>query len=441
MGLSVFLNGANLPKRKVCTKPHKVQHGLLFYVMAMAFVGTSLGVGFMDIHAGQVFKTFFQLGCTSFGGPVAHLGYFRKAFVEDKKWVSDDQYAGLLALCQFLPGPASSQMGMAIGHHLAGIRGMLAAFVGFTLPSFLLMWLAAVVITSDPFFLSDGMVAGLKAVAVAVVAQAIMGMARNLCPDLPRMQIAVAAAVVMLVFGGIFLQLLVVVGAAALGYFMFDEQPKPAEEIPTDGFLARWAKPILITFIALFFVLAFLAASTGFEFFVMMEVMYRAGALVFGGGHVVLPFLETGMVGLGLVDHDDFLAGYGLAQALPGPLFTFASFLGGAMDGGAGSLINALMACLMIFLPGMLLLMGVLPYWSKLAADGRVRSALTGVNAAVVGLLMAAFYDPVLVVGVQTGWQAAVVVIAYLLLEQRKMTPWKVVIIGALLGLILGGFS
>jgi len=147
------------------------------------------------------------------------------------------------------------------------------------------------------------------------------------------------------------------------------------------------------------------------------------------------------MVGLGLVDHDDFLAGYGLAQALPGPLFTFASFLGGAMDGGAGSLINALMACLMIFLPGMLLLMGVLPYWSKLAADGRVRSALTGVNAAVVGLLMAAFYDPVLVVGVQTGWQAAVVVIAYLLLEQRKMTPWKVVIIGALLGLILGGFS
>ena len=391
----------------------------------------------MEVSSGQVFKTFLQLGCTSFGGPVAHLGFFRRAFVEDKKWVSDDQYAALLALCQFLPGPASSQMGMAIGHHLAGTRGMLAAFAGFTLPSFLLMWLAALVITSDPFFLSDGMVAGLKAVAVAVVAQAIWGMARNLCPDWPRMQIAVAAAVIMLVAGGVFLQLLVVLVAAGLGYFMFDEQPKPAQDIPASEKAVGWARPILMSFVALFFLFALLAGATGLEFFKMTEVMYRAGALVFGGGHVVLPFLESGMVGLGLVDRHEFLAGYGLAQALPGPLFTFASFLGGAMNGGVGSFVYALVACLVIFLPGMLLLMGVLPHWSRLAADGRVRSALTGVNAAVVGLLIAAFYDPVLVAGVQEGWQAAVVVVAFLLLEQRKMVPWKVVAIGALLGLFL----
>ena len=378
----------------------------------------------------EVFKIFTRLGCTSFGGPTAHLGYFRDEFVEKRKWFSDKQYADLVALCQFLPGPASSQVGMAIGLQRAGYLGMFFAWVGFTLPSVLLMVAFALGVAQLGDISEAGWLLGLKAAAVAVVAQAVYGMTKNLVTGKIHAAIAVAALVLVLLVPHPFIQ----VGAIVLGIvagLAFLRDKKDPEEDPQEE---SGSRTLGIVCLGLFFVLLFalpvVARLTGAGIF---DTFYRAGALVFGGGHVVLPLLESVTVGPGLVDHDTFLAGYGAAQAMPGPLFTFASFLGASME-GTNWLLGAVIATVAIFLPAALLVLGAMPFWERLRQAPRAGAALAGANAAVVGILGAALYTPVFTAGITGVATLCIAVVCYAALTSWKVPPWAVVIGAGLVG-------
>ncbi|MBP3948717.1 chromate efflux transporter [Corynebacterium sp. Marseille-P3884] len=381
----------------------------------------------------EVFQIFLRLGCTSFGGPTAHLGYFRDEFVEKRKWFSDKQYADLVALCQFLPGPASSQVGMAIGLQRAGYLGMFLAWVGFTLPSVLVMVAFALGVAQLGDISEAGWLLGLKAAAVAVVAQAVYGMAKNLVTGKIHAAIAVAALVLVLLVPHPLIQVgAIVIGIVAGLAFLRDKKDEDDEPQAESG--SRTLGIVcLVLFFALLFVLPLVAKLIGTTGADIFDTFYRAGALVFGGGHVVLPLLETVTVGPGLVDHDTFLAGYGAAQAMPGPLFTFASFLGTSAQ-GINWALGATIATIAIFLPAALLVLGAMPFWERIRQMPRAGAALAGANAAVVGILGAALYTPVFTAGVTGVATLSIAVVCFAALTSWKVPPWAVVIGAALVG-------
>ena len=401
----------------------------------------------------EVFWAFLRLGLTSFGGPVAHLGFFRETFVARRKWLSDEAYADLVALCQFLPGPASSQVGMAIGLQRAGIGGLLAAWFAFTMPSAIVLVAFAFGIASLGGDADMGWLYGLKAAAVGVVAHAVLGMAKNLTPDAKRAAIAGAAMIIILLVPNPFVQ----VGAIAMGALIGlawlrgkDADEDVGDEVGEDhlgrGFEGHGRRrrthrgvgvAALTAFLVLLVSLPVLAAATGDPSLRLVDVFYRAGALVFGGGHVVLPLLESETVATGLVGHDTFLAGYGAAQAVPGPLFTFASFLGASTTSGPTGLIGAAIALAAIFLPAALLVIGALPFWERLRHARSVRRALRGVNAAVVGILAAALYDPVFTQGITSPATLALAVGVFIALAKWKLPAWAAVIAAGLIGFAL----
>ncbi len=383
----------------------------------------------------EVLRAFARLGLTAFGGPVAHLGYFRTEFVERRRWLSDADYADLVALCQFLPGPASSQVGFALGLGRAGLAGALAAFIAFTLPSALLLVAFAALSPALDGPVLAGFVDGLKLAAVAVVAHAVLGMARSLCPDRPRTAIALLALALVTLVAGAAGQLAAILAGMAIGLIGL-RADAPGDALPS----ARSLRPRtgLFALAALIVVAALLPAlaALGVPFAGLADGFFRAGALVFGGGHVVLPLLEAETVATGLVAADTFLAGYGAAQAVPGPLFTFAAYLGfAAGTGPAGALAGSLVALVAIFLPGFLLLLAALPFWDRLKRRPRALGAVAGANAAVVGVLGAALYDPVFTSAVRGPVDFLVAVAAFLMLTVWRVSPLAVVAFAALCGL------
>ncbi len=397
--------------------------------------GTSEGKG----SVGEVFRVFLQLGLTSFGGPVAHLGYFREAFVVRRRWLSEAAYADLVALCQFLPGPASSQVGMAVGLSRAGYGGMLAAWTAFTLPSALLLIAFAYAAIALGDTAGSGWIAGLKAAAVAVVAHAVLGMARSLAPDRERATIAVAAMILAMLVPTALGQVLVIVLGGLAGLLVL---PPPAQgSDPNDTIRTPVTRRAGLVYLAIFagllILLPLMAAASGGGVLQMVDSYYRAGSLVFGGGHVVLPLLQAETVELGLVDREAFLAGYGAAQAVPGPLFTFAAYLGTVQAPWPNGVVGGLIALLAIFLPSALLILGGLPFWQVLRSSPVARRALAGVNAAVVGLLAAALYDPVFTEGVTSPMTMAFAAASFVALAVWTLPAWAVVLAAGLGGLVL----
>ena len=375
---------------------------------------------------GEVFRAFLKLGCMSFGGPIAHLGYFQNEFVSRRKWIDEKAYADLVALCQFLPGPASSQVGLALGWKRAGWRGALAAWLGFTLPSAFLMVAFAYGLRSAGGLAHAGWVQGLKVAAVAVVAQAVVMMARKLCPDLPRAMIAAAAAVVLTLFPGSWIQLAVITGGAAAGVCCsrwFSAEPSIPSAHSSER--RRYSFVCLGLFLGLLLVLPWLAHVWAAPALRVVDGFYRAGALVFGGGHVVLPLLQQATVARGWLSQDSFLAGYGAAQALPGPLFAFSAYLGAIIaPGGIGGALLALGA---IYLPAVLILFAALPHWESLRGQPRARHLLAGANAAVVGLLAAAFYSPIWTTTVTDPKRLVLALAAFAALQFWRTPPWVIV--------------
>ncbi|KAA6123027.1 chromate efflux transporter [Cupriavidus cauae] len=382
----------------------------------------------------EVFLAFLRLGLTSFGGPVAHLGYFRQEFVVRRRWFGERVYADLVALCQFLPGPASSQVGMAIGLSRAGFAGMLAAWVGFTLPSAIALILFALTLSAWGNVLPAGMLAGLKIVAVAVVAQAVWGMGRSLCPDRPRATIAAVAACVVVLVPGPLAQVAVMAAAALLGRALLKTAPAGEHEALPIAVDRRLGALMLSIFAALLALLPLAAQTWPGQALALIDAFYRAGSLVFGGGHVVLPLLQAAVVPNGWVDNDAFLAGYGAAQAVPGPLFTFAAFLGAAMRIEPSGWAGGALCLVAVFLPSFLLVAGALPFWERLRRSPHAQGALAGVNAAVVGVLLAALYDPVWTSAIHRPADFALALAALVALMFWKLPPWLVVVACALGG-------
>ena len=377
--------------------------------------------------AQEVFLAFLKLGLTSFGGPIAHLGYFRNELVERRKWVDESEYAQLLVLCQFVPGPASSQLGFALGLLRGGWAGAIAAFVAFTFPSALLLFAFAGLLPQISGTVGDAAIHGLKLVALAVVAHGVLGMTRQLCPDSPRATIATLGAVIILIAGHAWVQLLVVAlgGVAGLA-FCRNVQPTPGGNIHLRyGPGLGW---VLVLIFALLLVGLPFAVQEGGNLLAVFEAFYRAGALVFGGGHVVLPLLEETVVNPGWVSQDEFLAGYGAAQAVPGPMFTLAAYLGARLPGSDGGLIGASVSLAGIFLPGFLLLAGVLPLWRTIMSRPIAGRIISGVNAAVVGLLGAALYDPVWTSAVRGTTDVAIALVGFTLLAAWRISAILVVI-------------
>lgn len=385
----------------------------------------------------DVFLAFLKLGLTSFGGPVAHLGYFRTEFVDRRGWLDDKSYSDLVALCQFLPGPASSQVGMALGLARAGWLGALAAWVGFTMPSAVALILFAFGVTEWAGVASSGAVHGLKVVAVAVVAQAVWGMAKALCPDRLRAGIAVLAALLVLAVPGAIGQVAAIVLGGLAARVLLRLQHLPCAQHRPYPVARRTGAVLLAAFVVLLLLVPVLAAVTGSQTLQAVAVFYKAGALVFGGGHVVLPLLQAGVVPNGWVSNDAFLAGYGAAQAVPGPLFTFAAYLGALMPSPLGGWLGGLVMLAVIFLPAFLLVAGALPFWESMRQRDGVQRAMGGINAAVVGVLGAALYDPVWTSAIHSRADFALALAAFGLLVYARWSPVLVVGLAALAGWLL----
>ena len=381
-----------------------------------------------DHSAWKVFIIFLRLGLTSFGGPVAHLGYFHAEFVMRRNWLTENSYADLVALCQFLPGPASSQVGIAIGLSRAGYSGALAAWAGFTLPSAIALLLFAIGITNYGDIIPVGVLHGLKVAAVAVVAQAVWGMGKNLCTDVTRISIMALAACFVLLVPSALGQISVIGIAALIGLTLF----KPEKTMVHNPLPITIGQRAGVGWLAVFFVLLIglplLASWYPNQILSMIDTFYRAGSLVFGGGHVVLPLLQAEVVPAGWISNDTFLAGYGAAQAVPGPLFTFSAFLGGSMTQSPSGWLGGIICLLAIFAPSFLLVMGALPFWENLRQNLRTRAALSGINAAVVGLLLAALYQPVWTSAIVEAKDFGLALIALVALMFWKLPPWLVVI-------------
>jgi chromate transporter len=380
----------------------------------------------------EVFLGFLRLGLTSFGGPIAHLGYFRRSLVEQKGWVSEAVYADLVALAQFLPGPASSQVGFSLGVLRAGFWGGLAAWTGFTLPSAaLLLGFAYLqpVVGDTP--MGRAVVHGLKLVAVAVVAQAVLGMARTLCPDRRRASIALAAVLAVLFLPTAIAQIATIIGGAVAGLAFCRNVVEAVPEVGTGRSAPKGLTPICLGL----FVLLFLPGSLLFHdngAFALFHGFYKTGALVFGGGHVVLPLLREQVVAPGWVSEGQFLSGYGAAQAVPGPLFTLAAYLGAVSNVGGGSYVGAAIALIAIFLPGLLLMLALSPHWRWLRRRPLARSAMHGINAAVVGILAVALYDPVWTSAVHSHADFGIAAVGFVLLTALNAPPLLVVAVSVL---------
>ena len=380
----------------------------------------------------EIFLIFLRLGLTSFGGPIAHIGYFRQEFVGKRKWLDEHAYGDLVSLCQFLPGPASSQIGIALGLSRGGIPGAIAAWLGFTLPAAIILVLFGLGLSYFGDGVGSGWLHGLKVVAVAVVAQAIWSMAKTLCPDKPRISIAVCAAVVATAIPSTIGQIAVILAGGIFGWAFL----RPSGALPHSSIQSNTGavtgSMFLFTFFVLLLALPIYASSSSDYVVKLFDGFFRAGALVFGGGHVVLPLLQSEVVPAGWVTDDAFLAGYGAAQAVPGPLFAFAAFLGAVSTQSPSGWLGAAIALVAIFLPAFLLIVGTLPFWERLRKYSLMRRAMLGVNASVVGLLLAAFYNPVWTKAVITSSDFCLAIVAFVLLEVWKWPPWLVVFLTAL---------
>jgi chromate transporter len=385
----------------------------------------------------QVFLVFLKLGFTAFGGPVAHIAFFREEFVVRKRWMTESDYAEIVALCHFLPGPASSQVGLTIGLSRGGYLGSLAAWLGFTMPSAILLLFLALGYSNYGDVISLGLLTGLKIVTVAVVAQAVWGMSKSICIDNTRITMMLLSAVGVLLFQSVYTPLGVMALAGIVGVWLF----KPTLDLSESGLAfsissfsgALW----FFVFILFLFGLPIIQLFVDQPIVDVVSAFFRSGSLVFGGGHVVLPLLEAEMVKTGWVTKDAFLAGYGATQAVPGPLFTFAAFLGGILNGPISGVLGALVALLSIFLPSFLLVYSVLPFWKSLRVKPRIRAALAGINSSVVGILFAVLYQPVFLGGVSAPDDFIGVIIAFWALMYWKLPPWLVVIAGGAIGAVL----
>lgn len=380
-----------------------------------------------DRNPWAIFLVFLRLGLTSFGGPIAHLGYFRDEFVTRRQWLTERSYADLVALCQFLPGPASSQVGMALGLSRGGYAGALAAWAGFTLPSAIALILLALGMASWGDAVPSGLLHGLKVVAVAVVAQAVWGMARNLCPDAPRITLMAVACCFVLWMPSTEGQVGAIMLAAGIGLWRFKPLPEAAHDPQPITIRRRTGLFWLALFLALLISLPLLSALFPNQTLARVDAFYRAGSLVFGGGHVVLALLQAEVVPTGWVNNDAFLAGYGAVQAVPGPLFTFAAFLGASMNDAPLGWWGGLICLLAIFTPSFLLVVGALPFWERLRRNARTQAALLGINAAVVGLLLAALYHPVWTSAIHAPQDFGLALVALVALMCWKLPPWLVV--------------
>lgn len=373
-----------------------------------------------------------KLGLTSFGGPIAHLGYFHEEYVRKRKWMDEKAYADLVALAQFLPGPASSQVGIGIGVARAGVLGGLISFLGFTMPSVLALILFATFLAGADIS-TTGWLHGLKIVAVAIVAHAIIGMSKSLTPDAKRKSIALLALVVTLLWQTAFTQIAVIIVAGLAGWWLF----KTHDESTTGSakfLLSKRTGTICLTlFFILLGILPLLRELTGSYWIAVFDSFYRSGALVFGGGHVVLPLLEQELVPAGWIGNESFLSGYGATQAVPGPLFTFAAYLGAVMNGWQGGLF----ATVAVFLPAFLLIIGALPFWDVLRNQPTIKGAIMGVNAAVIGILLAALYNPIWTGSILRAEDFTLAAILFSMLSFWKMPPWIVVLAGAVGGTLI----
>jgi chromate transporter len=377
------------------------------------------------------------LGFTSFGGPIAHLGYFHAEFVVKRKWLDEHTYADLVALCQFLPGPASSQVGIAIGTSRSGLWGGIAAWCGFTLPSALIMTAFALGISQFQDSISGGWLHGLKIVAVAIVAQAILGLGNKLCPDRKRVSIAVMAAILALLMPTAWGQIGIILLGGVLGLVLLRMQSELPHTPMKISIGVRTGVVALVTFALLIILLPFASQMMDLQGLKIFDSFFRAGALVFGGGHVVLPLLKAEVVTPGWVSSDAFMAGYGAAQAIPGPLFTFAAYLGAISRLEPNGIAGASLALIAAFLPSFLLIFGALPFWENLRRLPQMRFAMFGINAAVVGLLAAAFYNPVWTSAILSPKDFALALFGFLLLNFWKVPSWAVVVLSAGVGGLL----
>ncbi|WP_263415233.1 chromate efflux transporter [Terriglobus albidus] len=385
----------------------------------------------LTVHSvAEVFLVFLRLGCTSFGGPIAHLGYFQEEFVQRRRWLSADSFSELVAIAQMLPGPASSQIGYSIGLLRAGIPGGIAAWLGFTLPSMLLMFLFAFGHSIFTGKIGSGFLHGLQLVAVAVVAQAVLTMQRNLAPDRARFGIALVAVAILFFLPSGGATLLAIVFGAVAGQLL---HRKRLDEFLDGGLLShsvsKSAGYLSLALVVLLLTGSLLINSPLLTARSLFVGFFRSGSLVFGGGHVVLPLLENVTVARGWISQERFLAGYGAAQALPGPLFAYSAYLGASVQPTAHPILFGCIAVLAIFLPGLLLMTGVLPFWRSLRADDRFRKSLQGVNAAVVGILIAALYSPIWTSGIHSSYDFFLALCACALLVQWRTPPWIVVLI------------
>lgn len=392
-----------------------------------------------DGRVGEVFAAFLKLGLTSFGGPIAHLGYFRNEFVDRRKWLDESAYADLVALCQFLPGPASSQVGFSLGILRGdGLLGGLAAWFAFTMPSALILFGFAMGAAAFTGPVAESFLHGLKLVAVAVVAQAVWGMSRTLTPDRVRAGIALAAVAIVVLLAGSFGQIAAIALGACAGLWLCHGEGPPVSGHLNFPVTRSSGVIALILFAALLLIPSVAATAVDLRGLALFDAFYRSGALVFGGGHVVLPLLQAQVVAPGWISRESFLAGYGLAQAVPGPLFTFAAYLGAAMDPAPNGVAGAAIALVALLLPGMLLVYGTLPYWDALRTRPAAQAAMRGTNAAVVGILGAALYNPVWTSAILTPRDFALALAGFLLLTVWKLPPWIVVVLLAGAGLVSG---
>ncbi len=376
---------------------------------------------------GEVFGVALRLGLTSFGGPIAHLGYYERTCVRARQWLAPDEYAGLVALCQMVPGPASSQVGYLIGLRRAGWGGAFAAWAGFTLPSAIVMFGFALLAPRLEGPATDAVLHGLKLVAVAVVAQAVWSMARNLCPDRARAALALLAAALLLVATGSFFQIAALAIGAFGGALMCRDLPA-APALPVMPVSLRTGGVALAVFLILLVALPLAGAAAPHSLLALAGIFYKAGALVFGGGHVVLPLLRDALVPRGWLSDNAFLAGYGVAQAIPGPLFTFSAYLGAIVAPAGDALLWSAVALIFMFLPGLLIALAGLPVWLWLGHHPAARAALAGINAAVVGVLGAALYNPIWLSAVGNGRDVAIALAGFLLLERWRVPPLAIVI-------------
>ncbi|MGZ9583604.1 chromate efflux transporter [Paenibacillus marinisediminis] len=384
----------------------------------------------------ELFRVSLRLGLTSFGGPTAHLGYFHEAYIRRRQWLDEKAYAELVALCQFLPGPASSQVGIGIGLLRGGILGGIVAWLGFTMPSVIALAAFAWLLQGADVS-AAGWLHGLKIVAVAIVAHAVLGMGQKLAAGRARASIAVGAASLALLWQAVYAQLAIIIAAGLLGLLLFRKQA--AQEAPTLAMPVsrRTAYGCLALFAALLAALPIAGALYPESLIAMADSFYRSGSLVFGGGHVVLPLLEREFVPTGWIDAEQFLAGYAAAQAVPGPLFTFASYIGMAARGFGGAIV----ATIAIFLPAFLLVAGALPFWNTIRGNARMQQAMTAINAVVVGILLAALYDPLFTTAVQGAADFSLAAVLFVLLVYWKLPPWLIVLLGALSGTLMSWWA